>query len=277
MLMLSMNPWLALIFLSCRMAASLSPEYLHTALGTGNLAVSWLNFTLLYQLKYSRVQSGSQRWQIQPCCFHSVIFRTQLQQNRMFTTLTILFCVVLVAILYYWYFRNKLGACDEYRNPAVTAWMAKHEGIAYWFSHRTTDDTLTVLWTFRWTFTQYRGAADVNIMGRGVRRYRTCCCYHWRCPLWKNVCRQKLHFAYTCSPSLRAILYYLVFKCCFMVEIPSDDLGRYSLQFLVAIFLSIPYLTKYSRKSGKIMAEMLKIDAYLQETFNTGTIDEKLL
>mgnify|MGYP000052003659 CR=1 FL=1 len=86
-------------------------------------------------------------------------------------------------------------------------------------------------------------------MGRGAIRYRTCCCYHWRCPLWKMCAGKKIAFAYTLlSVIAGAILYYLVLSVVLWLKFPSDDLKLFSA-IVVAIFLSIPYLkAKHSRK-----------------------------
>ena len=90
---------------------------------------------LLYQLKYSRkLQSGSQRWQIQPqLC---LVFRTQLQAKSrsvydLYSSSRALYSLPFPST----------GISEQSRTcnlqPGCNRQMARAQGINYWFSYRT--------------------------------------------------------------------------------------------------------------------------------------------
>ena len=164
---------------------------------------------------------------------------------RMFTT-CILFCVVLVAILY-WYFGTEQG--HAIRATGCNQQMARAQGI------NTDFHTVLALMISNGLvglsgglYAQYQGAADVN-MGRGAIVIGLAAVIIGDVLFGKMCAGKKIAFAYTLlSVIAGAILYYLVLSVVLWLKFPSDDLKLFSA-IVVAIFLSIPYLkAKYSRK-----------------------------
>ena len=163
----------------------------------------------------------------------------------MFTT-WILFCVVLVAILY-WYFGTEQG--HAIRATGCNRQMARAQGI------NTDFHTVLALMISNGLvglsgglYAQYQGAADVN-MGRGAIVIGLAAVIIGDVLFGKMCAGKKIAFAYTLlSVIAGAILYYLVLSVVLWLKFPSDDLKLFSA-IVVAIFLSIPYLkAKHSRK-----------------------------
>ena len=164
----------------------------------------------------------------------------------MFTT-RILFCVVLVAILY-WYFGTEQG--HAIRATGCNRQMARAQGI------NTDFHTVLALMISNGLvglsgglYAQYQGAAGCQY-GTWCDRYRTCRCYHWRCPSLEKCVPAKncicLHTALPSLPELSCTTFVL--SVVLWLKFPSDDLKLFSA-IVVAIFLSIPYLkAKHSRK-----------------------------
>ena len=107
-----MNPWLALIFaFLAGMAAGFITGMLHTALGIPGILASILTQISLYSINLNILGSSNQAVSVDK--YSLVVSLRYISDStaskiRMFTT-CILFCVVLVAILY-WYFGTEHGA-----------------------------------------------------------------------------------------------------------------------------------------------------------------------
>ena len=244
-----MNPWLALIFaFLAGMAAGFITGMLHTALGIPGILASILTQISLYSINLNILGSSNQAVSVDK--YSLVVSLRYISDStaskiRMFTT-CILFCVVLVAILY-WYFGTEQG--HAIRATGCNQQMARAQGI--------NTDFHTVLALMipnglvglsGGLYAQYQGAADVN-MGRGAIVIGLAAVIIGDVLFGKMCAGKKIAFAYTLlSVIAGAILYYLVLSVVLWLKFPSDDLKLFSA-IVVAIFLSIPYLkAKYSRK-----------------------------
>ena len=244
-----MNPWLALIFaFLAGMAAGFITGMLHTALGIPGILASILTQISLYSINLNILGSSNQAVSVDK--YSLVVSLRYISDStaskiRMFTT-CILFCVVLVAILY-WYFGTEQG--HAIRATGCNRQMARAQGI------NTDFHTVLALMISNGLvglsgglYAQYQGAADVN-MGRGAIVIGLAAVIIGDVLFGKMCAGKKIAFAYTLlSVIAGAILYYLVLSVVLWLKFPSDDLKLFSA-IVVAIFLSIPYLTaKYSRK-----------------------------
>ena len=244
-----MNPWLALIFaFLAGMAAGFITGMLHTALGIPGILASILTQISLYSINLNILGSSNQAVSVDK--YSLVVSLRYISDStaskiRMFTT-RILFCVVLVAILY-WYFGTEQG--HAIRATGCNRQMARAQGI------NTDFHTVLALMISNGLvglsgglYAQYQGAADVN-MGRGAIVIGLAAVIIGDVLFGKMCAGKKIAFAYTLlSVIAGAILYYLVLSVVLWLKFPSDDLKLFSA-IVVAIFLSIPYLkAKHSRK-----------------------------
>lgn len=244
-----MNPWLALIFaFLAGMAAGFITGMLHTALGIPGILASILTQISLYSINLNILGSSNQAVSVDK--YSLVVSLRYISDStaskiRMFTT-CILFCVVLVAILY-WYFGTEQG--HAIRATGCNRQMARAQGI------NTDFHTVLALMISNGLvglsgglYAQYQGAADVN-MGRGAIVIGLAAVIIGDVLFGKMRAGKKIAFAYTLlSVIAGAILYYLVLSVVLWLKFPSDDLKLFSA-IVVAIFLSIPYLkAKHSRK-----------------------------
>lgn len=244
-----MNPWLALIFaFLAGMAAGFITGMLHTALGIPGILASILTQISLYSINLNILGSSNQAVSVDK--YSLVVSLRYISDStaskiRMFTT-CILFCVVLVAILY-WYFGTEQG--HAIRAAGCNRQMARAQGI------NTDFHTVLALMISNGLvglsgglYAQYQGAADVN-MGRGAIVIGLAAVIIGDVLFGKMCAGKKIAFAYTLlSVIAGAILYYLVLSVVLWLKFPSDDLKLFSA-IVVAIFLSIPYLkAKHSRK-----------------------------
>ena len=244
-----MNPWLALIFaFLAGMAAGFITGMLHTALGIPGILASILTQISLYSINLNILGSSNQAVSVDK--YSLVVSLRYISDStaskiRMFTT-CILFCVVLVAILY-WYFGTEQG--HAIRATGCNRQMARAQGI------NTDFHTVLALMISNGLvglsgglYAQYQGAADVN-MGRGAIVIGLAAVIIGDVLFGKMCAGKKIAFAYTLlSVIAGAILSYLVLSVVLWLKFPSDDLKLFSA-IVVAIFLSIPYLkAKHSRK-----------------------------
>ena len=237
-----MNPWLALIFaFLAGMAAGFITGMLHTALGIPGILASILTQISLYSINLNILGSSNQAVSVDK--YSLVVSLRYISDStaskiRMFTT-CILFCVVLVAILY-WYFGTEQG--HAIRATGCNRQMARAQGI------NTDFHTVLALMISNGLvglsgglYAQYQGAADVN-MGRGAIVIGLAAVIIGDVLFGKMCAGKKIAFAYTLlSVIAGAILYYLVLSVVLWLKFPSDDLKLFSA-IVVAIFLSIPYL-----------------------------------
>ena len=244
-----MNPWLALVFaFLAGMAAGFITGMLHTALGIPGILASILTQIALYSINLNILGSSNQAVSIDK--YSLVVSLRYISDStatkiRMFAT-CVLFCIVIVAILY-WYFGTEQG--HAIRATGCNQQMARAQGI------NTDFHTVLALMISNGLvglsgglYAQYQGAADVN-MGRGAIVIGLAAVIIGDVLFGKICAGKKIAFAYTLlSVIAGAILYYLVLSVVLWLKFPSDDLKLFSA-IVVAIFLSIPYLkAKYSKK-----------------------------
>lgn len=244
-----MNPWLALVFaFLAGMAAGFITGMLHTALGIPGILASILTQIALYSINLNILGSSNQAVSVDK--YSLVVSLRYISDStatkiRMFAT-CVLFCVVIVAILY-WYFGTEQG--HAIRATGCNQQMARAQGI------NTDFHTVLALMISNGLvglsgglYAQYQGAADVN-MGRGAIVIGLAAVIIGDVLFGKICAGKKIAFAYTLlSVIAGAILYYLVLSVVLWLKFPSDDLKLFSA-IVVAIFLSIPYLkAKHSRK-----------------------------
>lgn len=244
-----MNPWLALIFaFLAGMAAGFITGMLHTSLGIPGILASILTQISLYSINLNILGSSNQAVSVDK--YSLVVSLRYISDStaskiRMFTT-CILFCVVLVAILY-WYFGTEQGhairatGCNRQMARAQVINTDFHTVLALMISNG-------LVGLSGGLYAQYQGAADVN-MGRGAIVIGLAAVIIGDVLFGKMCAGKKIAFAYTLlSVIAGAILYYLVLSVVLWLKFPSDDLKLFSA-IVVAIFLSIPYLkAKHSRK-----------------------------
>ena len=187
-------------------------------MGKSNQAVSVDNYNLPVSLRYVSGDTGT--------------------RIRVFAT-CILFCVVVVALLY-WYFGTEQG--HAIRATGCNAQMARAQGINTNFCKVLALMLSNGLVGLSGAlYAQYQGAADVN-MGRGAIVIGLAAVIIGDVLFGKICAGKKLAFAYTLfSVIAGAILYYLVLSIILWLKFPSDDLKLFSA-IVVAIFLAIPYL-----------------------------------
>lgn len=240
-----MNPWLALIFaFLAGMAAGFVTGILHTALGIPGILASILTQISLYSINLNIMGCSNQAVSVDK--YNLVVSLRYVSDSpaKVFIT-CILFCVAVVAILY-WYFGTEQG--HAIRATGCNQQMARAQGI------NTKFHTVLALMISNGLvglagglYAQYQGAADVN-MGRGAIVIGLAAVIIGEVMFGKLCAGKKFAFAYTLFAVIGgAIIYYLVLSVVLWLKFPSDDLKLFSA-IVVAIFLAIPYL-KENRKS----------------------------
>ena len=244
-----MNPWLALIFaFLAGMAAGFITGMLHTALGIPGILASILTQISLYSINLNILGSSNQAVSVDK--YSLVVSLRYISDStaskiRMFTT-CILFCVVLVAILY-WYFGTEQG--HAIRATGCNRQMARAQGI------NTDFHTVLALMISNGLvglsgglYAQYQGAADVN-MGRGAIVIGLAAVIISEVIFGKLCAGKKIAFALTLAAIFfGAIIYYIVIAFVLWLKMPSDYMKLFSA-VVVACFLAVPYMKeKYFKK-----------------------------
>lgn len=246
------NPWVALLVaFVAGMAAGLITGLLHTALGIPGILASILTQISLYSINLNIMGCSNQAVSVDK--YNLVVSLRYISDStstkiRIFAT-CILFCVAIVAILY-WYFGTEQG--HAIRATGCNPKMARAQGI------NTKFHTVLALMISNGLvglagglYAQYQGAADVN-MGRGAIVIGLAAVIIGDV-LFGKICAGKYFaFAYTLFAVIAgAIIYYLVLSVVLWLKFPSDDLKLFSA-IVVAIFLAIPYLKEnYGKKGAK--------------------------
>lgn len=246
-----MNPWLALIFaFLAGMAAGFITGMLHTSLGIPGILASILTQISLYSINLNILGSSNQAVSVDK--YSLVVSLRYISDStaskiRMFTT-CILFCVVLVAILY-WYFGTEQG--HAIRATGCNRQMARAQGI------NTDFHTVLALMISNGLvglsgglYAQYQGAADVN-MGRGAIVIGLAAVIISEVIFGKFCAHRKAAFAFTLGAVfIGAILYYLVIALVLWLKMPSDYMKLFSA-VVVACFLAVPYMKDTYFKKGR--------------------------
>lgn len=237
-----MNPWFALIFaFLAGMAAGFVTGILHTALGIPGILASILTQISLYSINLNIMGCSNQAVSVDK--YPLVVSLRYLSDSpstktRIYVT-CILFCIAIVAILY-WYFGTEQG--HAIRATGCNAQMARAQGI------NTNFHTVIALMLSNGLvglagglYAQYQGAADVN-MGRGAIVIGLAAVIIGEVIFGKLCAGKRFTFAYTLFAVIAgAIIYYIVMNIVLWLKLPSDDLKLFSA-IVVAIFLAIPYL-----------------------------------
>lgn len=238
----NMNPWLSLLFaFAAGMIAGLITGLLHTKLGIPPILAGILTQIALYSINLNIMGKSNQAVSVDnynlPVSLRYVSGDAGTR-IRVFAT-CILFCVVVVALLY-WYFGTEQG--HAIRATGCNAQMARAQGINTNFCKVLALMLSNGLVGLSGAlYAQYQGAADVN-MGRGAIVIGLAAVIIGDVLFGKICAGKKLAFAYTLfSVIAGAILYYLVLSIILWLKFPSDDLKLFSA-IVVAIFLAIPYL-----------------------------------
>ena len=238
----NMNPWLSLLFaFAAGMIAGLITGLLHTKLGIPPILAGILTQIALYSINLNIMGKSNQAVSVDnynlPVSLRYVSGDTGTR-IRVFAT-CILFCVVVVALLH-WYFGTEQG--HAIRATGCNAQMARAQGINTNFCKVLALMLSNGLVGLSGAlYAQYQGAADVN-MGRGAIVIGLAAVIIGDVLFGKICAGKKLAFAYTLfSVIAGAILYYLVLSIILWLKFPSDDLKLFSA-IVVAIFLAIPYL-----------------------------------
>lgn len=247
-----MNPWIALVFaFLAGMAAGFITGILHTALGIPGILASILTQISLYSINLNIMGCSNQAVSVDK--YNLVVSLRYVADStgtkiRLFTT-CILFCVAVVAILY-WYFGTEQG--HAIRATGCNQQMSRAQGI------NTNFHTVLALMISNGLvglsgglYAQYQGAADVN-MGRGAIVIGLAAVIIGEVVFGKLCAGKRFAFAYNLfSVIAGAILYYIVMNLVLWLKLPSDDLKLFSA-IVVAIFLALPYLrAKHKGKEKK--------------------------
>ena len=220
---------------------------LNTALGIPGILASILTQISLYSINLNIMGCSNQAVSVDK--YNLVVSLRYVSDStatkiRVFTT-CILFCVAVVAILY-WYFGTEQG--HAIRATGCNKQMARAQGI------NTDFHTVLALMISNGLvglagglYAQYQGAAD---MGRGAIVIGLAAVIIGEVLFGKLTAGKKMAFAWTLfSVIAGAIIYYLVLSIVLWLKFPSDDLKLFSA-IVVAIFLAIPYLKENSKKKA---------------------------
>ena len=245
-----MHPWLALIiaFLA-GMAAGFITGMLHTALGIPGILASILTQISLYSINLNILGSSNQAVSVDK--YSLVVSLRYISDStaskiRMFTT-CILFCVVLVAFLY-WYFGTEQGSAIRATgcNPA----MSKAQGINI-DNMKLIGLALSkaIVALSGGLLSQYSGFSDVN-MGRGGIVIGLAAVIIGEV-LGDAILGKHMNFmGKLIFVIFGGIVYYIVIGIVLWLQMPSDDLKLFTA-IIVAIFLAVPYLKGKSKASFK--------------------------
>jgi putative ABC transport system permease protein len=247
---LGINPWVALVFsFLVGMLAGLVTGLLHTALGIPPILAGILTQISLYSVNLNIMGSSNEAVSVDK--YNLVVSLryvtgTSATRVRVFAT-CILFCVVVVAALY-WFFGTEQG--HAIRATGCNGQMARAQGINTNFC-KVVALMLSngIVGLSGGLYAQYQGAADVN-MGRGAIVIGLAAVIIGDVIFGKICAGKRFSFAYTLFAVITgAIIYYLVLNIVLWLKFPSDDLKLFSA-IVVAIFLAIPYL-KDKRKASR--------------------------
>lgn len=230
------------------MLAGMVTGLLHTWLGIPGILASILTQISLYSINLNIMGKSNQAINVDN---YGLVVSLRYVTGDMTTRIIyfagcIVFCIVLIAILY-WFFGTEQG--QAIRATGCNPNMARAQGINTDF-----NKVLALMISNGLVglcgglYAQYQGAADVN-MGRGAIVIGLAAVIIGEV-LFEKVCAgKKLAFAYTLmSVIVGAVMYYIVIALVLWLKMPSDDMKLFSA-IVVAIFLAIPYLKgKYGKK-----------------------------
>ena len=246
---MGVNPWVALLAaFAVGMLAGMITGLLHTALGIPGILSSILTQISLYSINLNIMGKSNQAINVDQ---YALVVSLRYISGDALTKFkfyggVILGCIVLVAILYF-YFGTEQG--QAIRATGCNQSMAKAQGINTKF-HTVLALMLSngLVGLCGGLYAQYQGAADVN-MGRGAIVIGLAAVIIGEVLFGKLCAGRKMAFAYTMFAVIAgAVIYYIVIAFVLWLKMPSDDMKLFSA-IVVTIFLAIPYLKdKYIKK-----------------------------
>ncbi|MCI6715175.1 MAG: ABC transporter permease [Lachnospiraceae bacterium] len=246
---MGVNPWVALLAaFAVGMLAGMVTGLLHTALGIPGILSSILTQISLYSINLNIMGKSNQAINVDQ---YALVVSLRYISGDALTKFkfyggVILGCIVLVAILYF-YFGTEQG--QAIRATGCNQSMAKAQGINTKF-HTVLALMLSngLVGLCGGLYAQYQGAADVN-MGRGAIVIGLAAVIIGEVLFGKLCVGRKMAFAYTMFAVIAgAVIYYIVIAFVLWLKMPSDDMKLFSA-IVVTIFLAIPYLKdKYIKK-----------------------------
>lgn len=246
---MGVNPWVALLAaFAVGMLAGMVTGLLHTALGIPGILSSILTQISLYSINLNIMGKSNQAINVDQ---YALVVSLRYISGDALTKFkfyggVILGCIVLVAILYF-YFGTEQG--QAIRATGCNQSMAKAQGINTKF-HTVLALMLSngLVGLCGGLYAQYQGAADVN-MGRGAIVIGLAAVIIGEVLFGKLCAGRKMAFAFTMfSVIAGAVIYYIVIAFVLWLKMPSDDMKLFSA-IVVTIFLAIPYLKdKYIKK-----------------------------
>ena len=246
---MGVNPWVALLAaFAVGMLAGMVTGLLHTALGIPGILSSILTQISLYSINLNIMGKSNQAINVDQ---YALVVSLRYISGDALTKFkfyggVILGCIVLVAILYF-YFGTEQG--QAIRATGCNQSMAKAQGINTKF-HTVLALMLSngLVGLCGGLYAQYQGAADVN-MGRGAIVIGLAAVIIGEVLFGKLCAGRKMAFAYTMFAVIAgAVIYYIVIAFVLWLKMPSDDMKLFSA-IVVSIFLAIPYLKdKYIKK-----------------------------
>ncbi|MGN1151038.1 MAG: ABC transporter permease [Lachnospiraceae bacterium] len=246
---MGVNPWIALLAaFAVGMLAGMVTGLLHTALGIPGILSSILTQISLYSINLNIMGKSNQAINVDQ---YALVVSLRYISGDALTKFkfyggVILGCIVLVAILYF-YFGTEQG--QAIRATGCNQSMAKAQGINTKF-HTVLALMLSngLVGLCGGLYAQYQGAADVN-MGRGAIVIGLAAVIIGEVLFGKLCVGRKMAFAYTMFAVIAgAVIYYIVIAFVLWLKMPSDDMKLFSA-IVVTIFLAIPYLKdKYIKK-----------------------------
>ena len=246
---MGVNPWVALLAaFAVGMLAGMVTGLLHTALGIPGILSSILTQISLYSINLNIMGKSNQAINVDQ---YALVVSLRYISGDALTKFkfyggVILGCIVLVAILYF-YFGTEQG--QAIRATGCNQSMAKAQGINTKF-HTVLALMLSngLVGLCGGLYAQYQGAADVN-MGRGAIVIGLAAVIIGEVLFGKLCAGRKMVFAYTMFAVIAgAVIYYIVIAFVLWLKMPSDDMKLFSA-IVVTIFLAIPYLKdKYIKK-----------------------------
>jgi len=244
------NIWISLLCACIAgLLAGLCTGLLHTKLGIPPILAGILTQIALYSINLNILGSSNQAVSVDK--YSLVVSLRYISDStaskiRMFTT-CILFCVVLVAILY-WYFGTEQGSAIRATgcNPA----MSKAQGINI-DNMKLIGLALSnaIVALSGGLLSQYSGFSDVN-MGRGGIVIGLAAVIIGEV-LGDAILGKHMNFmGKLIFVIFGGIVYYIVIGIVLWLQMPSDDLKLFTA-IIVAIFLAVPYLKGKSKASFK--------------------------
>lgn len=236
-----MNPYLALVMaFGAGMIAGLVTGLFHTALGIPPILAGILTQLGLYSVNMRIMGKANQAISVMQ---YDLIVSLRYIPHA--CIVTIVFCVVIIALLY-WFFGTEIGA--GVRATGCNPNMARAQGI--------NTNAMKVLGLVLSNglvglsgalYAQYQGSADIN-MGRGAIVIGLAAVIIGEVIFGKLFHNFALHMF---GSVIGAIIYFVVIAIVLQLGLETTDLKLFSA-LIVALFLAIPYLkSKYFTQTGK--------------------------